>query len=646
MMASRCSARWPQRLGLALCCAAIVVLILLPSFRSIMHESDQAAILRGAWELAHGQASWLHADFYNYRLLFFTYWLLAAAWRAASLVSGPADIVLVGNVVSAGLFSSALAGLLWQKARRLHFGLALAPVLAPALLMHAPYMAANYLSAAFLLWLFGSLARTGAGFWRLVRTGGLAFAAVGCRADAVLVLPALCWLTMWPLRAPWRLLAKPHFWAAVIGAAGALVTGRLVSATPGMPELPSLWVLKIFAAYTVFGLGAVALLLPWMSGWMARLALHARGFRRASYLAGLATLWLPFAYYGRQLFTTRHWATTVIVVLLVLCSRRWQAAWRQWSREPSRTRIWFVRVAVACAVLPLAVGLSLPTLTRPRLCFTHATTFPSADGAIPMGAYIDRMYGSEIAIPDYNQAIWSAALQAKFEPSPGGSIPIFNAPLEEIIRLACSVKGWPSHVVSESEATPVGYEDIRNLIKPNGFGRLPESVGQDDARVARWEITEVSPRVDGRCIVRVNTRRPPTPANRIWQGGLSVFQGDDFVLFPLASHVTAEGQLQLRLHDGRSAALFSLRPCALVGVDAEGGRHRWPSGDVTRSGYFTVVLSGTELLGLAELKVEGGPPFEQEAFVAQAVLPDYMNMRAIAPVLDELRAKSRYGSGR
>src|SRR5947209_6308928 len=89
-----------RRWGLALCFLAVGLLILLPSFRSLMHESDQAALLLGGWSLATGEASPLHADFYNYDRLFFTYWLLAMLIRVARAFTERPDVVLLGNVLS------------------------------------------------------------------------------------------------------------------------------------------------------------------------------------------------------------------------------------------------------------------------------------------------------------------------------------------------------------------------------------------------------------------------------------------------------------------------------------------------------------------------------------------------------------------
>jgi len=133
-----------------------------------MRESDQASIIDGALQLARGGAL-TEQTFYNYDLLFGTYWIVALGYKLGSLANYTTDLpsyidslVLGGNLVCcivllASLWTLVLANKSKGFTQNVVF---LIVLLSPVLLFSAPLCSPAICSAAFLIWLIALLNTT------------------------------------------------------------------------------------------------------------------------------------------------------------------------------------------------------------------------------------------------------------------------------------------------------------------------------------------------------------------------------------------------------------------------------------------------------------------------------------------------------
>ncbi len=161
---------------------------LAPLFGPMMHESDQASLLEGAVSIAQTGQLGNHA-FYNYDKQFGSYWIVATVLRFLGATPDPNAVVLAGNAVSVVFFNAGLVLLslsVTSPATLLLLGCLL---FAPSFLVHAPFLAGNYLSAFFLFAQFIALRKPDSIVLPLL----FAFCATACRADAVLAQPILLW---------------------------------------------------------------------------------------------------------------------------------------------------------------------------------------------------------------------------------------------------------------------------------------------------------------------------------------------------------------------------------------------------------------------------------------------------------------------
>jgi hypothetical protein len=605
----------------------------MPGLRDLLHESDQAAVVGGAVRLANGMSSFRGADFYNYDKLFLSYWLLAAVFRAPGFLLGKWGPVTISNAISSAAFALA-AGVAIARARcgPAQAARVLAVLLAPAFLVHAPFFAAASLSVAALVVAFTLLERPRRTGYQNAIASVAVFAAVGTRADAVLALPFVVWLTFWPQGRPFALLRRPLFYALISGALLALIVGRVVAGATSTTVFAPVFVPKIVAAYAAFGLGGAALIIPLIAavlGWRGFMVRN--GWRRVSALVGTALFLLPLAFYLPQLFSTRYWFLGLGCALMFLLSRRGAALLRV---APPRLLRAVTAAALVTALLLMFVGIRLPFPTRPRLTLNSPTRFPSADGLVPMGNYLGILFGrdarGEPLIADHNQAIWKASESVVFTPDESGKVPVLVTPMREILRLRLATRGWNVHPLDEDQPAQPCYADLRSLIKFEGGldigGRLNDTTARLLSEAKTREVS--APGATIPILWMEPTTRPVQLLEEPWRMFRAVFAGSDF---RIASEdvVAGSGELKLPLGEGRTLAILASRPFSLA-LTARDGRVTTVASKAATSdtGAQLVVLDGRQS-DAASLTFNSRPP--PDVRCAAAVLPDYMSVRAFQP---------------
>ncbi len=490
-----CAAAW---LGLIVLWNAALVA---PLFGPMMHESDQASLLEGAVSIAQtGQLG--NHTFYNYDKQFGSYWILATVLRFLGATPDPNAVVLAGNAVSVVFFNAGLVLLSLSVTSPGTVLLLGCLLFAPSFLVHAPFLAGNYLSTFFLFAQFIALRKPDS----IVLPMLFAFCATACRADAVLAQPILLWssnraetLSRW--------LSETRSWGCAVAAGAAFLLGNAITAAGAEASSPfALFVHgKILAVYSVFGLGAgIGILLL---GLAALLHEESRLTISGLTLAGLTSLLLPFAYYAVNLYSTRHWTVALVALMCFVASVRGQ---RLISQLLSRSRLSSAVcvLLVLVAVLPLLVGFGLSSHGAPRLTVTRPALVPSADGLIPLGGYLGYAWGWDRAqrqIPDHNQATWLATLAADFGDAKRSPVRLLISPLASIVRLGVRLRGFEYELTESPEATPV-YAEFRALRKiPIGHsrGKLHDPFGG----LSSYGVEFASPIVAGEAIVRLTNQR-------------------------------------------------------------------------------------------------------------------------------------------
>lgn len=402
---------WTPRLA-ALSWFLLMVVFYGQGLGSVMRESDQASLLEGAFLLAkNGQGG--SVPFYNYANQWLSYWLLSVPIRVALGAGEGFDLghlVYLGNAVAMVL---ALCGL--GAAYVFGAGRSWTATLAGALLMlvptwifSVPLLSSNVLSLGFLgLWVVAMERLRGA--WRLILSALLAFMAVGCRADAVLVFPALA-LAWWGVGKSWLEAWRAWpLWSSALAALAALLVGRFLAGGGGS-SYEAFFQAKTFLAYLCFGLGGA---LAFYGGllWLALAGVFRKKDKGEAWrcLLWVCLLFLPLLFYGRLLFTPRHLMTSFSVLFLSLCLAGAQPWWQELVRGRGR---WIFCVGAVALVLPMFFGIRLSSLKSGKFVFSgEATQFPSADGLWSMGRYAEFMgdLGASEARPiDHNQRIWGA----------------------------------------------------------------------------------------------------------------------------------------------------------------------------------------------------------------------------------------------
>lgn len=443
-----------------------------------MHETDQGWLMNGGLAISQGHPEVAQSEF-NFDKQFVTYWVAGAlALFFPRPVSGDA-LVLGGNVLNMVLFWGALGWLLARSARRLSWVVTLPVILTPAFLVHSPFYASAFVSAALVLVLAVYVAgrRTGRLHYFLIWM--LAFLAVGARADALFLLPLLAMLHS-PQRTFLSALRSPTTWLMATGGLTAFIIGRLWYPIVSTDYAVHPFRPKIYVGYMAAGLGATTLILlvGLHSLWSARRSKRCGWWMLFTGL-GLA---LPMTYYSLQLLSPRHCVVGAISVALFVCSRRGRMLLQNYRRALQWKRVWQA-AAVLGAVVPLFLGLDADHIRQPRITFSAPTLLPSVAGVCPTGAYLAHAWNvrTQNGFIDHNHAVWAAAKNTKFVPDATGKVPFLFSPIESYLIFAIRLQGLePLHYsLADGQCPPWFYVESRSLMRFQ-YTWPPKKVSMDD----------------------------------------------------------------------------------------------------------------------------------------------------------------------
>ena len=506
----------------------------------VMHESDQASLLRGAVEIARGTASPLTGFFYNYDKIFLSYWSTAAILAVLPGV----DVVFASNLGSFVTFWGGMAVLLVARPPRAGGQAAAvsALILAPAFWQHSAFLAANFYAGG--LFFLGVAAWSPRSLlWKMFSTLLLG-AAVGCRADVLLILPLAAW-SLLPRRnsfAQW--LISWELWLIVLAGVAAVLFGKVVAGEPSISSYAPFFIPRVYLAYVIFGMGGGGIVLAL---WVARMCALAGRRKDAeccqigeksgrAHLAhaiypdchwrpapagstiqtGLSVLhcskpntailgvWpsfhlllgavapLPlFLFYSVQLFSTRHWTALLCGTLACCLSKRARTAF---STGISKVGAW---AALVVAIVPIVIGLQLPFTRSPSLVFGTGTIFPTSDGDLTMGGYWFRIREMKAMgfFHDHNQPLWQAAKIAHYEPAPDGKVPLLSTPMVAYYELGATLQGLSIKTVFPDDRDSY-YLDSRTLYRNSLQLDTRQSLNGGDLISGR-SFQSISPSFDG-----------------------------------------------------------------------------------------------------------------------------------------------------
>ncbi|NOU35175.1 MAG: hypothetical protein HOO88_00130 [Kiritimatiellaceae bacterium] len=418
----------------------------------LMRKNDQATILAGAYDLAHGRMQDSSA-YYQYDKTYVLYWTCAAILKIFPDTVSP---IVITNISLAILFWSALAAFVVRFRRTLEPLVLLCFLTAPAVLLNTLYVNSSVLSSAFLLLSAAFLLQEKQrGSWL---AGIFFFLAVGSRADAILLLPLLLWLiTPFPVAGKSLADFSRHLKLCAAGVL-ALGAGRILCPEAGA-SIDPIFNLKMVAGYAVFGFGAAGLLFALYSFRLIAPSAEKRGLEKLYGLAGLAAFLLPVLFFIPQLHAPRYFWRGCEAVLLLAVSGRFPA----WNNRMLKTCF------VLIALLPMFLGVRLPALTRPQLTVTQPTLFPSGDGFYPMGGTVPFLLKLRHAVEqpvDHNQMVWSAVHSAQFDFSPEKTIDVLYTPMYGYFMLEASLRGGFARCLPyEQLHDRPFYADSRSLMR-------------------------------------------------------------------------------------------------------------------------------------------------------------------------------------
>ena len=551
---------------------------------SIVHESDQASVISGAWKLAHLDAPIVAPGFYEYGKYIASYWMLGGLFKVFPSV----DPVLLANGASFVIFWAGLFVLLFSSTRiSLFRGSALLAVLcSPALLVHLPYFAPNFLSAGFLFMGVGLLNRSRRNFPYAMAFWFLAF---GCRQDALLLIPLLAWLCARE-ESFVSLLRSKRSWCIV--GAGLLTLGLSRWVDPlntGVGYQP-FFNGKIYAAYLIFGLGGAFLLFLLFLGLFAQKGHRATAWdKKLFWWTGGAAVLPPFLFYSLFMYSTRHWVLLLSALLLITLSSRTRDLFDDQSVIIKKGWVFLL----LGALIPLGIGLRLPVPTSPELVLSQPTLFPTADGRVPMGAVVPFMFSKERL--DHNQQVFSAARSIRTWEEFDGEVPLGSSPLYSLLELAVLMNNQtPSHriPVEKQAKHPFVYVPCRTLLKSGYFMDSGESVdfGKEVEKAFPEQIAGTFPL----SILKLHYER--AAVSNDWRALKSkvllfrqIFSGNEIQWIGRLS----AGSLELdQTLDGRKTVLFSKEPFeAQIGGVTYHTEH-FVQSDVVSSFFYIVLPDG------------------------------------------------------
>ena len=612
--------------------------VVLGTVAPVQRDSDQAAVLCGCLSIA-GIGPETDLNFYNFDKQFFAFWTGAAAIRIAD-VSGflysplEESTVHVTNltctlVLVSGMWMCVLVAPRW---RWEHVLVATAVLFSPVFLISAPTMSCAIISAGYLLCLVAILSRPSRSPALLLGIALFSFAAVGSRADAVLVMPLLSWGITGRPRVV-SMMKDPRIWSMGLAALSALAVGRKLAQGSSALYFPPYFIPKIYVAYLVFGLTGCLIVL----GLLVFMLLRAGASRWSSlravwYVLGAASLMLPLGYYTLQLYSVRYLTLTGVACLAFAILPRGNALLSLWWLKPAVR--WTILCGAVVTLVATVVGLHLPNPRHPRLVIKQSTLFPTSDGLWPMGGvgdFLIRFRSSWREPIDANQGVWLSAQTVDYAALQAPPTEILDTPLAWFIRLAAFLQGVtlselgdePAHgarrVVCEERVFLKSWIDVTS--KKDLRGDLDwlidgcKRVASDPE--ASFNIFVVSDQ-------KVGQACDPEVERSLAIAG--VFGGNEFTTTKMPSGVFEV----TRADEGKTIVFTSRRGFSVTGRlgtrsydrQAEPSEYSRPGGG---SGilYF-VEISGIDLVLRSGDTLKIMDPGDSEVFVSTSVLPAYM----------------------
>lgn len=495
-----------------------------------MRESDQASFIQGAYELASGD-NMLELSLYMPEKAYLAYCLYSVPASLFLFVRnvwglGIDDLILFINSFQVVFFVSCLFFFL-RKSKFFNDGWIVVSVclLSPAILFTVPFVACSVLALGFLLLLAVCHQGDDQSRYRLCGSFLLSFCAVACRADTVLVLPALVVLYNRE-DAGLAGLFRRGSWVIALGAVCAMVVGNLLF-PGGKPLTTPFFNFKMWAGYIAFGWGACFILLVMLVGSLVWLTLKTR---KIIHVVSFAVLLVPCLFYSFFLFSPRYYMLSILVVLLSVTGKYGQFVWGEvlqvrWMRRA-------LNVMLVLVAMTWVVGVNVDKgIDKVRLGINEScSVFPTADGVWPMGGYasfVCDLSQAEAKPVDHNQRIWSAwkAMDTQYlENMEKGSI-ILEGTLVSYPRLYFRYLGLSDRLRSRGENNSMreGYRmmDSRNLVrrKSSFRGVLTEDEGPEKGE---WKL-KVLGRGMGHCVF-MSVEESLVVEDKLWSSDLEVIR--------------------------------------------------------------------------------------------------------------------------
>jgi len=486
----------------------VLILQVYPFVGAIFRDNDQAAILNGAWQIAHHQASFLHATFYNFDKQWGVF--LALSWLFRLFPH--ADPVLAGNVLITVAASPAWLslGLRTGRMRNTPVPLLMPVLLSPVLVLYIPYLGTGWFSLAFLLLSFFFLGNFTSRTSQAIGLTLLATAAA-CRGHVILAAPALA-LSQISREPPGNLLRRPLLWLIGAAAIFPVLAGKLMAGAAIADTNPLSFDARSYFGFLLFGLTPAMLILLLISVALFVSAAMRKPRFRFFYMCLAISPLIPLGFYSLQLYTLRYLLLTIACILFLVSSRRMVALYRATFRKyPQRAQL-LAAVLVGVTIAPWLVGFNVPLLNRPRLTITNPTRFPTGDGKFPMGAYLgfewQILFHDHLQI-DHNQKIWGAARSVDYQTCSDGLVPFLITPMSNFIEFAIRLQNKNLRPIDYMAESPCGmaYVDVRSIIR--GYRPVPR-----DGAMFQMGISFVSSTDNGQIVARIDSNRSQTDEAR------------------------------------------------------------------------------------------------------------------------------------
>jgi hypothetical protein len=529
---------------------AVLVLLVFPFVSATFRDNDQATILGAAWQIAHHQAPFLHAVFYNFDkqwgvflALSWLYWLFPHA-----------DPVLAANMLLVILASLAWISLGFRmgRVRDAPLPLSLPILLSPVLILYMPYLGTAWFSLALLLLAFFFVGNRRS---KLSLTVGLflVVAAAACRGDVALAIPALA-LSQESRFRPSQLVRQPLPWLLGLAAVLPVLVGKLMAGSRIPDTNPLSFDPKSYFGFLLFGLtpAVIGILLLEILVFGA-FAARKRRFRIFYLCLAIAPL-IPLGFYSLQQYTLRYFFLTIASVLFVASSRRSVWLYRSVHHQHLQKTRRISAALISLTILPWLIGFKIPVLIHPRLTITDPTRFPTGDGEFPMYAYLGFQGGvlfkDHLAI-DHNQKIWLASKSVSYDTCSDGTVPFLITPMSNFIEFAIRLQHKEPKPIDYMAESPCGlaYVDVRSIVR----GYRPTT---RDGAFFEDQVVFASTTHNGQLIARIDSKGQRTSEAGILEKLCSSFGQRNVEIF-------TGTQLNFSVQPGLRYAVFSKQPCQI-----------------------------------------------------------------------------------